>query len=125
MDMQLVVNAITGAPAPRASYQRGLVECRQRWSGSDLRGYAQNWKGVYKRSAARVVARIRKLLPENYAAQLAYVLERVPSQQYPPTVHRWCVELVIVDGDGVAWAWIDEQLVPVTETKTGQFRLVE
>ena len=50
--------------APRGSYQRDLVNRRETWSGSSLRGAARQYGGVYLRSRQSLLRRIQTRLPD-------------------------------------------------------------
>lgn len=54
--------------APRGTYQESLLEGRETWSGSSLRGKAREYAGKYAASRAALLAEINRRLPDGWTA---------------------------------------------------------
>ena len=75
----------------RGSYQVGLIEGWEAWSGARLRGRAKSWGGRYQASSTSLLRRAREVFPE--AATDYRLLETKGTR-------RWCRVLVVPTPQG-------------------------
>jgi hypothetical protein len=80
----------------RGSYQSGLLQGYETWSGSSLQGKASSYGARYAESRDNLLSRIDDALPVGYSATTELVLGGSPK--------RWRRELIIRTPDG-AHVW--------------------
>jgi len=89
-------DAVNGAA--KGSYQQDLLNGRENWSGSSLRGAANSKHGAsYHRSRMNLLDRINSRLPAGWDARTGLVLSGSPK--------RWRRELILTSPDNEIFIW--------------------